>query len=190
MNWQFDPVIDKSDEIALVSHWDHNLVKITQIESYPADRPKGFIFTFLIPSPVNSPKNLSQPPNLTNNIPQIGYNHKIYVCLPRNYPAVKSVELAQPGTDTLYIESRPQLWHPRFYLQQKSWGCIMVNGEIDRIAMNLFQQLLWEPGHVWKLSEERETTNNSNASRWGQINGKEEVYKFLLNLMNEKWHVN
>ncbi len=63
----------------------------------------------------------------------------------------------------------------------------MVNGEIDRIAMNRFQQLLWEPTYVWKYPGEHETTNNSSASNWGLNNGKKEVQAYLLALMKEKW---
>ena len=66
----------------------------------------------------------------------------------------------------------------------------MVNGEIDRIAMNLFQQLLWEPGHVWKENPQHETTNNHSASAWAQKCGKEEIHKFLLGLMNKQWSIN
>lgn len=89
----------------------------------------------------------------------------------------------------MYIESRTQLFHPRFYLREKSWGCIMVNGEIDRIIMNLMQQLLWEPTHVWKDASEFETTNNRFASKWATDFGKNEVYKFVIQKMDEKWGI-
>ena len=65
----------------------------------------------------------------------------------------------------------------------------MVNGEIDRIAMNLFQQLLWEPSHVWKEDPKQETSNNRDATRFAQENGRENIHQFLLSKMNEKWGI-
>lgn len=188
MGWRFDPYISTSD--GKKNKWKNNLVEIEQIEEYDDGRAKGFIFTFHIPSPIGPPFDTSRPANLTDNLPQIGYKHKIYVSLPYNYPSVRSIESNVQRTDTLYIESRSQLFHPRFYLRTKSWGCIMVNGEIDRIAMNLFQQLLWEPGHVWKDNSQQETTNNHNASAWAKKCGKEEIHTLMLGLMNKQWSIN
>ena len=185
MNWKFDPYVNSSN--GKTHKWKNNLVEVEQIEQYDDGRPKGYILTYYIPSPIGEPLDTSRPANLTDNIPLIGYKHKIYVSLPFNYPSVRSIESSVQRSDTLYIESRSQLFHPRFYLRQKSWGCVMVNGEIDRIAMNLFQQLLWEPGHVWKEKPNQETTNNINATNWAKNCGKEEIHKYLLRLMDEKW---
>ena len=184
MNWKCEPFVNESDGKRLKCR--NNLVDIQQIEEYDDGRAKGFIFTYFIPSPIG--KALSgNAPNLTDNPPIIGYKHKIYVSLPFNYPSVRSIESSVQRSDTLYIESRSQLFHPRFYLREKSWGCIMVNGEIDRIAMNLFQQLLWEPGHVWKEDPNLETTNNFDASNWAKDCGKEPIHQFLLKMMNDQW---
>ena len=140
MNWKFDPYVNSSN--GKTHKWKNNLVEVEQIEQYDDGRPKGYILTYYIPSPIGEPLDTSRPANLTDNIPLIGYKHKIYVSLPFNYPSVRSIESSVQRSDTLYIESRSQLFHPRFYLRQKSWGCVMVNGEIDRIAMNLFQQFI------------------------------------------------
>ncbi len=186
MHWRCDPVFSEND--GKRQKWKNNLVEIEQIEEYEDERAKGFIFTFHIPSPIGMALT-NKPANLTDNIPLIGYKHKIYVSLPFNYPSVRSIESSAQRSDTLYIESRSQLFHPRFFLRQKSWGCIMVNGEIDRIAMNLFQQLLWEPTHVWKENPNLETTNNINATNWAKDCGREEIHKFLLEKMNERWSI-
>lgn len=183
-SWRCDPVVNESD--GKNHKWHNNLVDIEQIESYDDGRAKGFIFTFFIPSPIAHPLTGNKA-DLENNIPVVGYKHKIYVSLPFNYPSVRSIESSVQRTDALYIESRSQLFHPRFYLREKSWGCIMVNGEIDRIAMNLFQQLLWEPSHVWKEDASRETTNNIDASNWAKNCGKEEIHKLIIGKMNDQW---
>lgn len=186
MHWRCDPVFNEND--GKRQKWKNNLVDIEQIEEYDDGRAKGFIFTFHIPSPIG--KGLgNKPPNLTDNIPQIGYKHKIYVSLPFNYPSVRSIESSVQRSDTLYIESRSQLFHPRFYLREKSWGCIMVNGEIDRIAMNLFQQLLWEPTHVWKENPAHETTNNIDATNWAKLCGRKEIHQLLLKYMTQQWGI-
>lgn len=185
MGWRCDPYTNTSD--GKVIKWKNNLVEIEQIEQYDDGRAKGFLFTYRIPSTIGPPFDSSKKANLTDNIPQIGYKHKIYVSLPYNYPSVRSVESSVQRTDALYIESRSQLYHPRFYLREKSWGCIMINGEIDRIAMNLFQQLLWEPSHVWKENPLHETTNNMEASHWAKNCGKEEIHNLMITLMNKQW---
>lgn len=187
MGWRCDPYVSTSD--GKVIKWKNNLVEIEQIEQYDDGRAKGFLFTYRIPSPIGPPFDSSKKANITDNIPQIGYKHKIYVSLPYNYPSVRSIESSVQRTDTLYIESRSQLFHPRFYLREKSWGCIMINGEIDRIAMNLFQQLLWEPGHIWKENPLHETTNNMEASLWAKNCGKQEIHKLMINLMTRQWSV-
>ena len=66
----------------------------------------------------------------------------------------------------------------------------MVNGEIDRIIMNCFQQLLWEPSHVWKEKGQSETTNNLNATKLASDHGKEQVHKYLIEKMNDQWGIN
>lgn len=186
MHWRCDPVFSKND--GKRQKWKNNLVEIEQIEEYDDGRAKGFIFTFHIPSPIGLALK-TKPANLTDNIPLIGYKHKIYVSLPFNYPSVRSIESSVQRSDTLYIESRSQLFHPRFYLREKSWGCIMVNGEIDRIGMNLFQQLLWEPSHVWKEKPALETTNNIDATNWAKNCGREEIHKLLLAKMSQQWGI-
>ncbi len=184
MNWRCDPYVKESN--GKKHKWKNNLVDIEQIEEYDDGRAKGFIFTYFIPSPIG-PSLTGKTENLTDSPPVIGYKHKIYVSLPFNYPSVRSIESSVQRSDTLYIESRSQLFHPRFFLRTKSWGCIMVNGEIDRIAMNLFQQLLWEPSHIWKENPQHETTNNANATSWARNCGREPIHEFLLAKMSEKW---
>lgn len=184
-NWRYDPPKCMSD--GKRSHWKNNLVEIKQIEEFPDGRAKGFIMTYHVPSFIGSPLNKKKAADLDTNPPALGYKHEIYVALPANYPSVKSIESSQKRSDALYIESRSQLFHPRFYLRRKSWGCIMVNGEIDRIAMNLLQQLLWEPSHVWKDAGEYETTNNVSASNLAKELGKQEVYNYLLEKMKVQW---
>lgn len=186
MDWRFDVPQCSSDEVRFYHQWQNNLVEVELFEQYSDNRAKAFLFTYHIPSPVGNPKNKGRA-NLTDNPPEVGYKHQIYVAIPMNYPSVRAVESSGQRSDITYIESRSQLWHPRFYLQQKSWGCIMVNGELDRIAMNLFQQLLWEPGHVWKLPGEHETTNNRAASQWGKEMGHNEIHQFMIRLMTERW---
>ena len=187
MKWRYVPFVQQSD--GKRHKWKNNMVEIEQIEEYDDGRAKGFLMTYFIPSPIGPALNNSKNANLTDNPPLIGYKHKIYVSLPFNYPSVRSIESSVQRSDTLYIESRSQLFHPRFYLREKSWGCIMVNGEIDRIAMNLFQQLLWEPSHVWKEDPKQETSNNRDATRFAQENGRENIHQFLLSKMNEKWGI-
>ena len=184
MHWRCDPYVNESD--GKRHKWKNNLVEIEQIEEYDDGRAKGFIFTYHIPSPIGQALT-DNPPDLEKNLPLIGYKHKIYVSLPFNYPSVRSIESSVQRSDTLYIESRSQLFHPRFYLREKSWGCIMVNGEIDRIAMNLFQQLLWEPSHIWKEDPAHETTNNIQATNWAKSCGRENIHNLLLDKMKDQW---
>lgn len=186
MHWSYTPVIDNSkDDFHLF--FANNMVTVRQMSVYEDSRPHGFTIEYRLPSFIGEPPNKHEASLV--NIPEIGYSHLIYVSLPDNYPAVKSIEKTTEGKDHLYIESRSQLWHPRFYLRKESWGCIMVNGEMDRILMNLFQQLLWEPSHVWKSETETETTNNYKASRFKREVGKEPPHNILLRKMQDRFGV-
>lgn len=184
-HWQYEPYVKESN--GKRHKWKNNLVQIEQIEEYDDGRAKGFLFTFFIPSPIG-PGLLNKPENLTDNPPVLGYKHKIYVSLPFNYPSVSAIESRVQRSDTLYIETRSQLFHPRFYLREKTWGSIIVTGEIDKIAMNLFQQLLWEPSHViWEEDPEHEPINNQQAINWVTNYGSEPIHQFLLSKMNDQW---
>ena len=177
MGWRCDKPVFKEKE------WYNILIKIEEIEQWDDNRPKAYLFTFYIPSPIAAKGE----PNFTNNPPIIGFEHKIYVKLNKEYPIIKARESPVISDNYLYIESRSQIWHPRFFPRKQSWGCIMVFGELDAIAMHLFGQLLWHVDKVWKYKG-TETTNNPVASRWGSTN-KEKAEQFMKKQMDKMWGV-
>jgi hypothetical protein len=147
MNWKCDfpknhCETEESDTKKI--HWSNNLVEIKMIETYTEEsRPKYFEFEYFIPSPTDYQEIKGKDLNLTYNPPKISLNHKFRVEIPPSYPA---------NLDKIRILSITTIFHPRFSQNKNSIGCIFVNGELDKIAMNLFQHLLWEPSFVFKLT--------------------------------------
>ena len=187
--WRYDPPIKK--RIGNFNRWKNNLVSIEQVEEYDDYRPKGFIVTYNIPSFIGLPINRDEQPDLNENQPSIGYKHKIYISLPYNYTTAQSIESSEKRSDAFYIESRSQLFHPKFLLRDKSWGKIEVrSGEMSKILMSLLFCLLWDSEYVWKgIEDNNEKFINQQALALSKKYGNE-VYSFLLEKMTFQWGLN
>lgn len=118
-------------------NYHNNMVRI-RLTSNPANRPVRLSLVFSIPSVVS--KNHQQIPTGHRKIEVngtrlvIGFDHHFEVRLSPNYPANLSQTQVVPQTTLL---------NPRWGQGHGYRPCYQINGELDRILMTVFQQLLW-----------------------------------------------
>lgn len=108
----------------------------------------------------------------------IGYDHKFSINLPREYPA----NLAQVKMRTV-----TRLWHPRIPSSGIGEACIYVNGEVDRIFIDLIYNLLMDPRRIRppKLFPNEDSGMNSIAMRWFERDA-ENIHKTMLAKWDER----
>jgi ubiquitin-protein ligase len=101
------------------------------------------------------------------------YNHTFRIELPREYPA---------RVDKIKLFSETQIFHPRFATSGWGEGCIHINGEIDRILMDMIFQVLCDPDRIRppKLYSDSDFGTNSTAMKWYQQNNPKEIYDSLM----------
>ena len=128
--------------------WKNSMITIEEILQYPSGRPQTYQITYNIPSFVTST--------------QIGYKHIINITIPDSYPN----NLSQ-----VKINHKTKLNHPR---NMGNYLCLKVNGEMDRIIMNLLNQLLWEKNDIYGELEDFKRNDNGNR-------------KVLLREMEKMW---
>ncbi|HUU77086.1 MAG TPA: hypothetical protein VMX55_01985 [candidate division Zixibacteria bacterium] len=89
----------------------------------------------------------------------IGYEHKFLIYLPREYPA---------NLSHIKMRSATRIWHPRISMSGSGDACITVNGEIDRILIDLIYHLLMDPRRIRppKLFPKEDSGLNAVAMRW------------------------
>ncbi|MHA1630687.1 MAG: hypothetical protein ACTSXO_07645 [Candidatus Heimdallarchaeota archaeon] len=89
----------------------------------------------------------------------IGDKHKVSILLPREYPA-----------NLAHIKMRllTPLWHPRISMGRGGDACITVNGEVDRILIDLIYHILMDPKRIRppKLYPKEDSGLNGIAMRW------------------------
>lgn len=115
---------------------------------------------------------------LKGNEPIITHNHTFRIELPREYPA---------RVDKIKIFAETQQFHPRFSNSGWGEGCLHINGEIDRILMDMIFQTLQDPDRVRppKYYPDADFGTNSTAMKWYQ--GKNDPKK-LYDSMMENWN--
>ena len=96
----------------------------------------------------------------------IGYEHKFMIYLPREYPA---------NLSKIKMRAVTRLWHPRISMGSSGDACITVNGEIDRILIDLIYHILMDPRRIRppKLYPKEDSGMNVSAMRWFE---KDEIY--------------
>ncbi|MFW9923272.1 MAG: hypothetical protein ACFFDW_08320 [Candidatus Thorarchaeota archaeon] len=110
----------------------------------------------------------------SNNIAHmnIGYDHKFLIYLPREYPA---------NLSHIKMRVATRLWHPRISQSGSGDACITVNGEIDRILIDLIYHLLMDPKRIRppKLFPKEDSGLNTAAMRWFETDA-ENIHRMLL----------
>jgi len=181
MKWVFtQPDILQKDKSSDPVFWKNNLVSFSEKSCYRNGSIKEIHIIYTIPSFIGPPSNSSEKFEDTL-LPKISFDHVISLILPNQYPA----DVART-----HIEAVSTLWHNNFYYFQNkiSHGCVLISGEIDGMAMNLFQQLLWNPEFVWQNTHKMTNFSlNNDAFQYGKINGNDFPYRALLSKMNEKF---
>ena len=180
MKWKCDKPSKEENKVSKDRiKWSNNLVTFEEQSAYPNSIPKEMHITYNIPSFIGLPADNSE---IFENkkLPQIGYKHTLSLILPPKYPA----DVSKTGISTVTT-----LWHNNFYFLQKSTahGCVFISGEIDGMAMNLLQQLLWNPEIVWTSAHGPNATLNPQVRQYATTHGKEFPYRALKHLMDEKF---
>jgi hypothetical protein len=113
---------------------------------------------------------------LNGKEPILTMAHAFRIELPREYPA---------RVDKIRIIADSQMFHPRFSISGLGEACIQINGEIDRILMDMIFQVLYDPDRVRppKFYDDADFGRNSSAMKWYQNNDPKSIYESLLN----KW---
>ncbi|MHA1739486.1 MAG: hypothetical protein ACTSXA_12045 [Candidatus Heimdallarchaeota archaeon] len=108
----------------------------------------------------------------------IGYKHKFSISLPREYPA----NLAK-----IEMRTVTRLWHPRIPTSGVGKACITVNGEVDRIFIDLIYNLLMDARRIRppKLYPKEDSGMNVTAMRWFERDA-DNIHKTMLAKWDEK----
>jgi len=98
--------------------------------------------------------------------------HKVSILLPREYPA-----------NLAHIKMRllTPLWHPRISMRRGGDACITVNGEVDRILIDLIYHILMDPKRIRppKLYPKEDSGLNIEAMRWFERDA-ENIHQYML----------
>jgi hypothetical protein len=89
----------------------------------------------------------------------ISHTHKFSIMLPREYPA---------NLSHIKMRAISPLWHPRISMGRSGDACITVNGEVDRILIDLIYHILMDPKRIRppKLYPKEDAGMNVTAMRW------------------------
>jgi hypothetical protein len=102
---------------------------------------------------------------------QLAYEHSFYFVIPREYPQ---------NLGSIRITSETPLFHPRMGVVGTN-ACYAVNGEIDRILIDLIYNVLLRPETVRppSLFKEADWGLNSKKMHWYIHYGPHKIYEFL-----------
>ena len=86
-------------------------------------------------------------------------DHRFRIDVPRAYPN---------KLGTIVVRSMKKLYHPRIGTSGKGEACIHVNGEIDRVLLNIVRQILMDPACIQppKLYRGQDRGMNVAAMNW------------------------
>jgi len=109
--------------------------------------------------------------SLSNQL-NLSYEHKFSIFLPREYPA---------NLSHIKMSSLTPLWHPRISMGRGGNACITVNGEIDRILIDIIYHILMDPIRIRppKLYPKEDSGMNVAAMRWFEKDA-EEIHNHML----------
>lgn len=110
--------------------------------------------------------------DLKKSKPKLGHAHTFVVQIPRDYPA---------NLKDIAVFARSRVVHPRIAGRYGGHACLIVNGDLDRVLLNIVFQVLLEPSHVQppKLYKDRDFGNNLEAMDWYQSDPKG-IHKMLM----------
>lgn len=159
--WTFDPPL-KLDEF----HWKSLDCEVRVSAYHPDKAIKSVQYALFMPGIKE----------LVDYKPHYTYTHTFRIDLPREYPA---------RVDKVRIYSESQLFHPRFSSSGWGEGCIHINGEIDRVLMDLVFQVLLDPERVRppKFYADSDFGTNSTAMKWYQSNDPHQI----TGMLTEAW---
>lgn len=144
-------------------HWRTTDVEIEPAGRHSDDAISQFLYNLTIPG-VRAVRGTSEI--------SFSYNHRFRIELPREYPA---------RVDSIKVFSETPIYHPRFRSGGMSKGCVTINGEIDRILMDLIFQVLLDPARVQPPNMYRtDHGTNSGAMSWYMEAGPDKVFKRLF----------
>lgn len=106
--------------------------------------------------------------------------HSFRIELPREYPNLLS---------KIRVFNESEMFHPRFGKTVQTEVCIAVNGEIDRILLDLVFQILQDPERVRPPSmyDDGDFGVNYSAMLWYQKRGPKEIHQILFQKFVEQW---
>lgn len=185
--WPFKPYTTTvKDQYEDTIYYTNNLVAFEEIGKYNSGKPEEFKVTYFLPSYVAAPT--SDTPHFEGvQMPVVEWHHQITFVIKEAYPE-------QVGKTR--IDALTRLWHTNFrggdyydhtrnnsQKPQKAHACVLISGEIDSMAMNIFQQLLWHPEFCWNSRHGENFTINSRAFDFAKTNGKQLPYEYLKELL-------
>ncbi len=149
-------------------HWKCTDFEIRVSDYHPDKAIKAIQYALFLPSVRE----------LKDNKPVINYTHTFKIELPREYPA---------RVDKIKIFAETQIFHPRFASSGWGEGCIHINGEVDRILMDMIFQVLFDPERIRppKFYQDSDFGTNSTAMKWFQGDDPNKFYEYLTNLWFE-----
>ncbi len=105
----------------------------------------------------------------------VGFEHKFSIYLPREYPA---------NLSHIKMRAVTNLWHPRISMGRHGEACITVNGEVDRILVDILYHILMDPKRIRppKLYPKEDSGMNTMAMRWFEKDANN-----VHNMMQAKW---
>lgn len=179
LNWKCDEPKPALKELSINKIYrSNNIVTFEERSQYENGSPKEFYISYAMPSFIAEPSgNTTEFENI--HLPQIGYHHTYSVQIPQRYPLGMNGTVIHPVTS---------LWHINFKYSSSS-SDLLIAGELDGIAMNLFQQLLWNPEVIYDYGKEQRSAVNNSALHFANIHGREFPFKVLKELMREKYHL-
>lgn len=149
-------------------HWRTTDFEIRVSEYHPDKAIKSIQYALFLPSVRE----------LKDNKPIVNYLHTFKIELPREYPA---------RVDKIKIFAETQIFHPRFSTSGWGEGCIHINGEVDRILMDMIFQVLFDPDRIRppKYYQDSDFGTNSTAMKWFQNDDPQKLYDYLTKLWFE-----
>lgn len=103
--------------------------------------------------------------------PKLSYHHRFYFMVPREYPQ---------NLGKIKIVNETPLFHPRIAAVGTK-ACYTVNGEIDRVLVDLIYNVLLRPETVRPptMFKDADWGLNSARMRWYIEYGPDRIYRFL-----------
>lgn len=109
---------------------------------------------------------------------ELSYEHSFYFVVPREYPQ---------NLGRIKIVNETSLYHPRIGMAGSN-ACYTVNGEIDRILVDLIYNVLLRPETVRppSLFKDADWGLNAQKMKWYIQSGPQKIYDHLRKEWNKR----